>query len=153
MKLSFFITLGILTNIFYSSSALGDDLVLDAEVSSDDVAVLYGSACEKINSQEPKSSVRIRATDKASFDAVKNLSDLSEFKSQYNEHDFNVLVYNIVDNYIDDLTVRTTKQDDKEICVEVTGYVKKADILSSINHDENKDAEKNIVADNNRNRY
>lgn len=106
-------------------------LAVDSSSLDDDAAALYGAACEKIKPQEAKSSVRLRATDKASFEAVKNLSELSEYKSKTNEHDFNVLVYDIVDNYVEDLAVRTTKQNDTEICVEVTGYVKKTDLAAA----------------------
>lgn len=106
--------------------------IVDSSSLDEDVAAIYGSACEKIKAQEPKSSIRLRATDKASFDAVKNLPDLANFKTKANEHDFNVLVYNVVDNYVEDLAVRTTRQDDKEICVEVTGYVKKKDIAHAV---------------------
>lgn len=106
------------------------NVAIDSSSLDEDAAAIYGSACEKIKQQEPKSSIRLRATDKASFDAVKNLPELSDFKTQANEHDFNVLVYTIVDNFIEDLAVRTTRQNENEICVEVTGYVKKNNIAA-----------------------
>lgn len=119
---------------FFSDTALA----VDSSSLDDSAAALYGTACEKIKPQEAKSSVRLRATDKASFEAVKGLSELSEFKSKTSEHDFNVLVYGIVDNYVEDLAVRTTKQDNIEICVEITGYVKKSDLTSAmLQNDEN----------------
>ncbi len=115
--------------------AAGDNslnMALDSTSLNEDAAALYGAACEKIKPQEPKSSIRLRATDKASFEAVKNLPELAEFKAKAGEHDFNVLVYNVVDNFVEDLAVRTTRQNEKEICVEVTGYVKKSNIADAV---------------------
>lgn len=120
-------------------------LAVDSSSLDDDAAALYGAACEKIKPQEAKSSVRLRATDKASFEAVKSLSELSDFKSEANEHDFNVLVYDIVDNYVEDLAVRTTKQNDTEICVEVTGYVKKSNLTAAAAHDDENQSEETAV--------
>lgn len=130
-----FITIAILGILSASPlQAAGDnssDVVLDSTSLNEDAAALYGAACEKIKPQEPKSSIRLRATDKASFEAVKNLPELAEFKAKASEHDFNVLVYNVVDNFVEDLAVRTTRQNEKEICVEVTGYVKKSNIADA----------------------
>lgn len=105
---------------------------VDASSADDTVSAIYGEACEKVKNGELISSVRMRATDKASFSAVKSLSDLSAFQSKSNEHDFNVLVYAIVDNFVEDLAVRTTRQNNTEICVEITGYVQKANIATAI---------------------
>lgn len=104
----------------------------DASSLDDSAAAIYGQACEKIKQGELRSSVRMRATDKASFSAVKTLHGLNDFHPKASEHDFNVLIYNIVDNYVEDLAVRTTKQNQEEICVEVTGFVLKKNIVQAI---------------------
>lgn len=137
MKLRQFIIIAYFLYLFAATSAIAEEisdaaLAVDSSSLDDDAAALYGAACEKIKPQEAKSSVRLRATDKASFEAVKNLSELDAFKRKSGEHDFNVLVYNIVDNYVEDLAVRTTKQNDTEICVEVTGFVKQDDLAAAI---------------------
>lgn len=49
-----------------------------------------------------------------------------------NEHDYNVLVYNLVDNAVEDLAVRTTKQDTEELCVEAEGYIHPDSILQAM---------------------
>lgn len=49
-----------------------------------------------------------------------------------NEHDYNVLVYNLVDNAVEDLAVRTTKQDAEELCVEAEGYIHPDSILQAM---------------------
>ncbi len=100
----------------------------------DDTAVisLFGKACETIKTGEAKSSVRVRATDKASFKSVENISELSAYRDKLSAHDFNVLVYGIVDNYIEDLSVKTTKQGNDEICVETTGFLHSDNILKAI---------------------
>lgn len=134
--------LGVLIAPPFQAAAQGSlNMAIDSSSLDEDAAAIYGSACEKIKPQEPKSSIRLRATDKASFDAVKNLPELSDFKTQATEHDFNVLVYTIVDNFIEDLAVRTTRQNENEICVEVTGYVKKDNIAAV--GSENVNAERN----------
>lgn len=105
---------------------------VDASSLDDSAAAIYGQACEKMKQGELRSSVRMRATDKASFSAVKTLNGLKDFHPQASEHDFNVLIYNIVDNYVEDLAVRTIKQNQEEICVEVTGFVLKKNIVQAI---------------------
>ncbi len=99
----------------------------------DDAIAIYGSACENISGGEAKSTARVRVTDKASFQAVSALDAVKDYKNDLNEHDFNVFVYNLVDNYIEDMAVRTTKQDNASICVEVTGYLQKANIFPAVN--------------------
>lgn len=100
---------------------------------AENIISLYGNACEKFKAEEAKSSVRERATDKASFKAVENIPELSNYRKSGNAHDFNVIVYNLVDNFVEDLTVRTTEQDETKLCVEVTGYLNIDNILQVLN--------------------
>lgn len=116
---------------------------LDEESLADGSIAIYGTACEKIKNNEPKSSIRVRATDKASFLAVNSVSALAEYKAKTNEHDFNVMVYNLVDNFVEDLAVRTTKQNEHEICVEVTGYLTESNVNNQLHA---KPHEKQIAA-------
>lgn len=90
---------------------------------SEPVAV-YGNACEKINSSEPRSSTRVRVTDMASYAAAENIPEISKYRKQLNDHDFSILVYNLVDNYLEDLSVKTLVEDGREMCVEVKGIVR-----------------------------
>lgn len=152
MKLRQFIIIACPLYLFAATSAIAEEifdaaLAVDSSSLDDDAAALYGAACEKIKPQEAKSSVRLRATDKASFEAVKNLSELDAFKSKSGEHDFNVLVYNIVDNYVEDLAVRTTKQNESEICVEVTGFVKKDDLAAAMSSESDSQPEETTFAE------
>lgn len=82
---------------------------------------IYGNACEKIIEGESKSSTRVRAADKAVFLGVKKLQALDYDKSILNEHDINVFVYRLVDEYVEDLSVSTIKDEGGKVCVEVTG--------------------------------
>lgn len=115
-----------------AASGLAEDLVLDDISTDDDVIAIYGAACEKIKNGEAKSSLRVRATDKASFEAVSSISELAQIKKELDPHDFNVMIYDMVDNYVEDLAARTTKQDEANICVEVTGYLKKDNIVAAV---------------------
>lgn len=93
-----------------------------------DMVKIKGEACEKFVAGQSRSSIRVRVTDKASYNAVSQIANLADVRSNMLEHDFNVIVYNLVDNYVRDLMVRTTSQDDKELCVKVTGAIPVADI-------------------------
>lgn len=84
---------------------------------------LYALACEPIQNDAPKSAIRLKAADKAMFEALSKSSFLDVYKSAYKTHDFNVLVYALADNYVEDISTRTTLQNDHELCVEVTGYL------------------------------
>ncbi len=114
-----------------SISAYAEEFVAADEDDNGSIAV-FGTGCEKLKEGEARSSVRVRASDKASFNAVKNLAQLSNVQKEFNEHDFNVLVYNLVDNSLDDLSVKTTKQDEEEICVEITGYIRQENLFYAI---------------------
>ena len=92
--------------------------VSDAE----DIAV-YSEVCEKINPEESKASARVRATDKASFKAVDDIPDLDRYRSQMDMHNFNLKVYQLIDNYLEDIKTSVTQQTDKLVCVEVNAFL------------------------------
>ena len=100
---------------------------------------IYGNACEKVISGESKSSTRVRATDKAVFLGVKRLDSLSRAKQILNEHDQNVMIYRLVDEYVEDLTVKTVEENDAKVCVEVKGWLSPGAIS---------EVEKEFIADN-----
>lgn len=89
----------------------------------DSALSVFGEACEEIKAGEQNAPARIKATDKACFSAVSALPEIIDIKDSFDEHDFNVMVYNIVDEYIEDLTTKTLRQDDNQICIEVSGYI------------------------------
>lgn len=75
--------------------------------------------CEDIRKGEPKSSTRVRVTDKASFMAVEKIKELQDFRRDATPHDFNVMVYHLVDNYLEDLSAKTLSEDGQKLCVEI----------------------------------
>lgn len=93
---------------------------------------INGSGCETIRGDESKSTARVRATDKATFSAVSKLRQLDTYREQLDNHDFNVMVYSIVDDYVEDLSIKTTQQSENKICVEVNGYVNNENIGKAI---------------------
>lgn len=117
-------------SLCFSYSAFAEN-VADLEENSQSL-VLFGEACERIKPQETTSSIRLRATDKATFDAVKNLNDISVLQNDFNDHDFNVLIYNIVDNFVEDLNVKTSLQNEQKICVEISGFVNPDNLYAAI---------------------
>ena len=99
---------------------------------ADDTIKISGKSCEIYNNTTPKSSIRVKVTDKASYNAVSQIPSLVKLKSQMLEHDFNVIVYNLVDNYVQNISVKTVDQSDDELCVEVTGFIPEADIAAVV---------------------
>ena len=85
---------------------------------------VYGNACEKIKKDEPRSSTRVRVTDRACFAAAESIPEIQSFKNKLSDHDFSVLIYNIVDNYLESLSVKTLVEDSREMCVEVSGGIR-----------------------------
>lgn len=80
-------------------------------------------ACERLIQGESRSSARVRATDKAVFMGVKKAKQLSSVKEILDEHEVNVMVYRLVDEYVEDLTVETIDDEPDRICVKVRGWL------------------------------
>ncbi len=118
------------TGLLIASVAVLGALAFSARTA--DIVKIKGEACEKFVPGQSKSSIRVRVTDKASYKAVSQIENLADVRSRMLEHDFNVIVYNLVDNYMRDLMVRTTSQNEEELCVKVTGAIPVADIESVV---------------------
>ena len=102
---------------FFSFISINNALANEGKVE------IYADACEKIIGGESKSSARLRASDKATFWAVKKIQQIDELKSKLSDHDLNVMVYRFVDEYVEDLSVKTTKDESDKICVDVKGFL------------------------------
>ncbi len=114
-----------MNRIFYLILCWGCFVAVDVfgmESTDVETQTVYALMCEDIHGEESKSEVRSRATDKACFKALEKIGELSEYRKKYDEHDYDVLIYHLVDNYLEDLTVRTINQNDNQVCVELTGY-------------------------------
>lgn len=90
---------------------------------------IRANACEKAIESESSSSTRIRAIDKAVFLGLKNLSVFDQDKEKMDDYDLNVMIYRILDEYVEDLSSKVTKSNEDKVCVEIQGYVN----LSKIN--------------------
>lgn len=124
------------------------------EESSDEISV-FATVCEKISKGESKSSARLRASDKASFKAVEEIPELREFRQYLDPHQFNLKVYKIVDNYLEDMNINVVKQNADEVCVDISAYllptsVKEvfADTLLQENNPANLEVEEENVEEN-----
>ena len=111
----FFAALCLLLTI---SSVSAQEAVSEAE----DIAV-YAEVCEKVNPQESKAAARTRATDKASFKAVEDIPDLDRYRSQLDVHNFNLKIYRLIDNYLEDIRTSVTQQTKAFVCVEVNAFL------------------------------
>lgn len=112
----------------------------ESSFSGDENSVIsvLATACESLQKGEMRSSARIKAADKASFKAVERISDLAKYRQAFAGHDYNVLVYNIIDNYLEDLTVKTIEQDDEKLCVEISGFISPQNIQKAFDESFNK---------------
>ncbi len=92
---------------------------------------IRANACEKAIEGESSSSTRIRAIDKAVFLGLKNLSVFDKDKEKMDDYDLNVMIYRILDEYVEDLSSKVTKSNEDKVCVEIQGYVNpsKIDII------------------------
>ncbi len=84
---------------------------------------VMGAVCERITNGESKSSARVRASDKASFKAVEEIPELSQYREKLDTHHFNLNVYRLVDNYLEDIKINTTSQEAGRVCVEISAYL------------------------------
>lgn len=96
-----------------------------AAYASDTAISVNASVCEKLINGESRASARVRASDKASFKAVEDLSELSSYRSKLDTHNFNLKVYRLVDNHLEDVQITTTEQSQDKICVRLTAYLPK----------------------------
>ena len=84
---------------------------------------IRANACEKLIDDESVAGARNRAIDKAVFLALKTSPQLQEDKNLLNDHDLNVMIYRLVDDYVQDLTSKVTKSDEDKVCVEISGFI------------------------------
>lgn len=84
---------------------------------------VFATICEPLINGESKSSARVRASDKASFKAVEEIPELSRYRDRLDTHHFNLNVYRLVDNYLEDIKINTTSQENNRVCVEVSAYL------------------------------
>lgn len=97
--------------------------LLDALAQEAESIEVKGNACEKSIEDESPSSTRVRAVDKAVFLSIKNLKLLDIDKQNMNDHDLNVMIYRLVDDYVEDLSSKVIKSEEGKVCVETKGYL------------------------------
>lgn len=100
--------------------------------SNDDKISIFADNCSKVTAGEPKAKSRLRAQDQALFFAISRLEVLQLPKKEFDQYDFNKLIYNLSDNYVNDLKTKTTSQNDQKVCMNISGYIYGKDIISSI---------------------
>lgn len=103
------------------------------EETTDEIDV-FATVCEKISNKESRSSARLRASDKASFKAVEEIPELKKIKEYIDAHQFNLKIYKLVDNYLEDMSINVVNQNAQEVCVEVNAYLRSSSI-SEVFHD------------------
>ena len=97
----------------FSAAAAPKNAVLD----------INGMACEEALTGESRAGARIRASDKAVFNGIKRQETLKPYFQELNDHDANVFIYRLVDEYIEDLSVRVMPSTADNVCVEIRGHL------------------------------
>jgi len=93
------------------------------DVDNGNALAIFGTGCEDIKAEESMAATRLKASDKAAFNAVSSVKEIINIKDSFDDHDFNVMIYNIVDEHIEDMTAKTVKKDNIQVCVEVSGFI------------------------------
>lgn len=88
-----------------------------------DLFEINSEACEKKINGESKASVRVRTVDKAVFSGVRKLPAINEIGKVLEDSELNVLVYRLVDEYVEDLNFETIDTDDGRVCAKVHGWL------------------------------
>ena len=114
--------------------------------SSDEIDV-FASVCERMINGESKASARVRAADKASFKAVEEIPELNDYRQKMDTHNFNLKVYRLVDNYLEDVRLTTVSQDQQQVCIEVNAYLSQASIAEVFNEPESLEVEAEVADD------
>lgn len=114
--------------------------------SSDEIDV-FASVCERMINGESKASARVRAADKASFKAVEEIPELNDYRQKMDTHNFNLKVYRLVDNYLEDVRLTTVSQDQQQVCIEVNAYLSQASIAEVFNEPESLEVETEVADD------
>ncbi len=94
---------------------------------------IYATACQTLRGQERKSAAMLRATDIASKNAIESVDEVFALKNKLSQDDYNILVYELIDNNISELITKTTKSDDLEVCVEISGTLDTTTIKNTPN--------------------
>jgi len=108
---------------------------------------IRANACEKVVAEESLSSARNRAVDKAVFLGLKNAPQLEQDKQRLNDHDLSVMIYRLVDDYVQDLTSKVTKSDKEKVCVEISGYINPQNIQAVRNEFKQSEHEHTLTTD------
>jgi hypothetical protein len=80
---------------------------------------VYAAVCERLINDESKASARARASDKAAFKAIEEVPQIASYRERFTPHQFNLAIYRLVDNYLDNINLHTVSQDAQNVCVEI----------------------------------
>lgn len=103
-----------------------------AAAAEDDSVFFQAEICEKISASETVKQAMVRASDKAIIKAISTMSVLSLPKEKFSNYDFNILVYDLADNYANNVEITTTKQNYDSICISAAGNIDSDDLIASI---------------------
>ena len=125
----------------FSASILGAFIVTapfafaqNNNVSEENYSITAAS-CVDIANDESKSSARLRATDKAIIKALQELPELQYYQNSTDGTAFNNKLFKIADNYLENLVISTTRQDDDEVCVRVSAGLSDDAIVAVFGND------------------
>ena len=97
-----------------------------ANAQSRGYTLVQGNSCEDTKEGESATSTYAKAADKASFEAVKNIELIQLNKNKLNLHDYDVLIYQIIDSALVEVETKTISEDQNKICLSTTGKIDNA---------------------------
>jgi len=94
-------------------------MIFSKTVNADSFFYINSTVCEEITKNQTHLETLSKAIDYASFSAVKqHITSLDKYKN-IDDYVFNNISYQISDNLLRDVSVITTKETGKEICIEL----------------------------------
>lgn len=89
------------------------------------------SVCNIISENVKREDIRYQTYDKALYQAVKTSSYMKNAGSDMDDHVYNILAYRLADNALNNVSVKTIRDDNEKICLEITANldITKADNL------------------------
>ncbi len=77
------------------------------------------SVCVDISKEKSRSDTRYQTYDKATYVAIKTSSYMQNNAKELDDYNYNVLAYELADKALNDVSIQSTRDDDKKICLKL----------------------------------
>ena len=101
--------------------------------------------CTPKQSDTEDSDVYLKAYDKTAYLAVKSSQYIKEKILNFDDYNASIFIYKVIDSAIKDVITSTTKDNDKEICLNFSAFIDGSKIDEILNNYNNKNIEKEDI--------